>query len=158
MRLQALDKALDGRKPLEDLRDTLHTTLALRRVFGKGRTLDDFASAISMAYTILQALSDSFDPEPKHPTTLDQATLRAELEARRDEISPDEQRVLAKNLKELSGLIVEMAEHRTRANLIRREDELERQLMKGEHPPQSAVDMMKWLSGYLEGIQPGGEG
>jgi hypothetical protein len=156
-RLQGLDRALDGRKPLEDLRDILQTTLAIRRIFGKGRTLEDFASAISMAYTILQALSDSFDPGAKYTPDFDQSTLRSELEAHRDELTPDEQRVLAKNLKELSNLIVEMSEHRSRASLIRREEELERQLMKGEYQPQSAIDMMKWFSGYLEGIQPSHE-
>jgi hypothetical protein len=153
-RLQQIDKALDGRKALEELRDVLQTHVALRRIFGKGRTLEDFANGIGMTLTILQALSDSFDPAPKHPATLDQTTLRGELEARRDELTPDERRVLARNLKELSNLIVEMSEHRSRANLMRREDELQRQLMTGEHQPQSAVDMMKWLSGYLEGIQP----
>lgn len=156
-RLQQIDKAMEGRKSLEDLRDILQTTLSLRRIFGRGRTLEDFANAIGTAYTILQALSDSFDPAPKQSTSLDQSTLRSELETRRDELTPDERRVLAKNLKELSGLIVEMSDYRSRANLMRREDELERQLMKGEHQPQSAIDMMKWFAGYLEGIQPADE-
>lgn len=155
-RLQAFDKALDGKRPLEEARQIVQTSINLRRVFGK-RSLEDFADAIATTYSILQALSDSFDPAPKQTTHFDQATVREELEARQSELTPDERRVLAKNLRELGGLIADMAEHRSRATLMRREDEIERQLMSGEITPHSAIDAMKWFSGYLDGVQDRGE-
>ncbi|MCU0498956.1 MAG: hypothetical protein MUF87_16515 [Anaerolineae bacterium] len=151
-RLQQLHKLLEGKKPLEDLYQVAETALALRRVLGK-KTLEDFADAVGTTYALLQVLSDAFDPEPKHPTTFDQQTMRLELEARRDELTPDERRVLAKNLKELSVLIASMAEHRSKASLTRRADEVERALMAGEQAPQSAIDTLKWFSGYLDGMQ-----
>jgi hypothetical protein len=156
-RLQQLEKLLENKKALDEPRTTLNTMISMRKVFGK-RTLEEFAEAIGTAYTVLQALSDSFDPESRHIVAIDQNTLRAELESREEEITPDARRVLAKNLKELGALIADMAEHRSRASLIRREEEVERQLMTGEQQPQSAIDMMKWLSGYLEGIQEEDEG
>ena len=36
---------------------------------------------------------------------------------------------------------------------MRREDDIERGLVSGEQHPQSAIDMMKWLSGLLDGTQ-----
>jgi hypothetical protein len=151
-RLQQFEKMLEPKKALDEPRTILNTAIALRRIFGK-RSLEDFAGAVGTAYAILQALSDAFDPEPRHSAQVDQITLRAELEAHADELPEDEQRILAKNLKELGNLIADMAENRSRATLIRREEEVERQLMTGEQQPQSAIDMMKWLSGYLEGVQ-----
>jgi hypothetical protein len=148
-RLQQLNKLLEGRKPLEEARNILETVLAVRRVFNK-RSFEEFADAVAMTYSVLQGLSDAFDSAPKHAAVLDPVTLRQELDTRREEITPDERRVLAKNLKELNGLIALMNEHRSRASLIRREDELERQLLSGEYTPQSAMDMLKWLSGYLD--------
>jgi hypothetical protein len=148
-RLQQLDKLLEGRKPLEEARNVLETVLAVRRVFNK-RSFEEFADAVAMTHSILQGLSDAFDPAPKHTPALDPVTLRQELDLRREEITPDERRVLAKNLKELNSLITLMNEHRSRATLIRREEELERQLLSGEYTPQSAMDMLKWLSGYLD--------
>jgi hypothetical protein len=79
--------------------------------------------------------------------------VREEIDARQSELTPDERRVLAKNLRELGGLIAEMAEHRSRATLMRRGEEIERQLINGEVSPHSAIDTMKWLSGYLDGAQ-----
>ncbi len=148
-RLQQIEKQLEGRKSTEDGRVILQTVLALRRVFNK-RSFEEFAEAVAMTYSILQGLSDAFDPAPKSSSALDPVTLRQELDVRRDELTPDERRVLAKNLKELNGLIGVMNEHRSRATLIRREEELERQLLSGEYTPQSAMDMLKWLSGYLD--------
>lgn len=153
-RLQQLEKLLEGRKSIDDARVILQTVLSLRRVFNK-RSFEEFAEAVAMTYSILQGLSDAFDPAPKSSSTLDPVTLRQELDIRRDELTPDERRVLAKNLKELNGLIGVMNEHRSRATLIRREEELERQLLSGEYTPQSAMDMLKWLSGYLDDSHKG---
>ena len=43
--------------------------------------------------------------------------------------------------------------HLRRANLMRRGDDVDRELMKGEELPHSAVDAMKWLAGYWGGTQ-----
>jgi hypothetical protein len=147
-RLHALDAALEGRRTLEDLSSAIHTTLALRRMFGK-RSLEDFADAVNTAHSILQAIVDSFNADPRG-FDFDGATFRAELDARRDELTPDERRVLAKNLKELAALVGQMADHRSRASLTRREGDIERGLFSGEQDPASAIDALKWLSGYWD--------
>lgn len=149
-RLQNFDKGLDGKKPLEDARSIVQTTIALRRMLGK-RSLEDFADAVANAYTVLQALSEAFDPVSRQPLDFDPETARAELENRQGELTPDEKKVLAKNLRELGGIIALMAEHRSKASLIRREGDVERQLISGGQLPHSAIDMMRWLSGYLDG-------
>ncbi len=151
-RLQQMERVIDGKKSLEELRAIVQTSIALRRVIGK-RSLEDFAESVAMAFSLLQSLSESFDPAPKQPLHFDPATVRLEMEARQNELTPDEQRVLAKNLKELGNIIATLAENRSRATLIRREDEIERQLVTGELEPQSAIDTMKWLAGYLDGLQ-----
>lgn len=152
VRLQSLDKALEGKRLLDEARLVVQTSLNLRKVLGK-KSLEDFADAIGTAFAILQAMSDSFDPVPKQTIPFDPPTVREEIDARQAELTPDERRVLAKNLRELGGLIAEMAEHRSRATLMRRGEEIERQLMNGEVSPHSAIDTMKWLSGYLDGAQ-----
>lgn len=151
-RLQSLDKALEGKRLLDEARLVVQTSINLRKVLGK-KSLEDFADAIGTAFTLLQAMSDSFDPVPKQTIPFDPATVREEIDARQSELTPDERRVLAKNLRELGGLIAEMAEHRSRATLMRRGEEIERQLINGEVSPHSAIDTMKWLSGYLDGAQ-----
>jgi hypothetical protein len=153
-RLAALEKVFDHRRGLEEVRVVVQTSMALRRVLGK-KSLEEFASAIGTAFAVLQALSDSFDPIPRQSFAFDAATVRDELDARQGDLTPDERRVLAKNLRELGGLIADMAEQRSRATLIRREEEIDRQLMAGELIPHSAIDAMKWLSGYLGGAQKG---
>lgn len=150
-RLQQLEKLLDGRKGLESLRSVVRTAIAMRKMMGK-RSLEEFADAISMAYTILQSFADSFDVS-RQTLAFDQPTVRAEFEARETELTPDERSVLAKNLKELADLITEMADNRSKATLIRREEDIERQLLAGDQEPHSAIDTMRWLSGYLSGMQ-----
>jgi hypothetical protein len=155
VRLQQLDRALEGAKALEEARAMVRTSVAVRRLLGR-RSLEEFAESIGMAYTILQALSDSFDPVNKMPVSFDQSTVRAELDALEDNMAPDQRSILAKNLKELAQLVIMMAEHRSKAGIIRSEDNIERQLLTGEQQPQSAIDTMKWLSGYLDGMQDNG--
>lgn len=147
-RLQQFDKALDGKKPLERLRSVVQTMVAVRKMMGK-RSLEEFAGDISTTYTILQAFSDSFD----NRFDFDQETVRSELSTHQTELTPDERSVLAKNLKELASLIIQMADNRSKATLIRREEDIERMLFAGEQEPQSAIDTLKWLSGYLNGLQ-----
>lgn len=151
-RLQRVDKVLDGKKPLEDLRAIVQTVLAFRRLLGK-RNLQQLATDVATAYAIMQALSDSFDPSSKRPASFEQVTMRAELDSRSSEITPHEQQILANNFKELAQLITGMGENRTKASLMRRGDDVDRLLMAGDQQPQSAVDTLKWLAGYLSGGQ-----
>jgi hypothetical protein len=150
--LQRLDKTLEGRRVLEDLRAVIQTALAFRRMLGH-RSLKEFAEAVNAAYTVLDDLAESFEGSAKRPVSLDQETLRAELDARENELSPHERQVLSNNLKELAQLIGRMGDSRSKANLMRRGDELDRDLMSGEQTPHSTVDAMKWLAGYWSGAQ-----
>jgi hypothetical protein len=149
-RLQAWDKALDGKKALDWARSVAQTMLAFRKLMGK-RSLEEFADAIGTAYSVLQAFADSFDNRTN--PYFDAMTVRAELDSRGAELTPDERNILAKNLRELAELITDTAENRSKATLIRREEEIERQLLSGEQSPHSAIDTMRWLSGYLSGLQ-----
>jgi len=151
-RLSRLDKALEGKRSLEAERSVLQTLTSLRKMLG-GRTLKAFAQDIQAGYTILEALADSFDPNAKRTGQFDAQIMRDELDAREDQITPQERQVLANNLKELAQIIAAMGDNRTRATLIRRGDNLDRDLMSGEQKPHSAVDAMKWLSGYWGGTQ-----
>lgn len=146
-RLGRLDKALEGKRGLEAERDILHTLTALRRTLGN-RSLSEFAVAVQSAYDVLAGLAESFDPNPKRPAEFDAGMLRAELDARDDQLPPESRQVLANNLKELAQIIGNMGDNRTKATLIRRGDDLDRDLMAGEQAPHSAVDALKWLAGY----------
>ncbi len=150
--LQRLDKALEGKRVLEDLRAIIQTALAFRRMLGN-RSLKEFAEAVNAAYTVLDDLAESFEGSAKRPINLDQETLRAELDARENELSPHERQVLSNNLKELAQLVGVLGDSRSKANLMRRGDELDRDLMSGEQTPHSTVDAMKWLAGYWSGAQ-----
>ena len=65
---------------------------------------------------------------------------RDELDARDDQITPEERQVLANNLKELAQLVAEMGDNRTKSSLIRRGDDLDRDAGVGgellEVPPR----------------------
>lgn len=150
--LQKLDKALEGKRELADMRSIVQTSIALRRAIGS-RTLPEFGEAVHTTYNLLQALSESFDPGGGLGTNVDVPTLRRELQARADEMPPESRYVLASNLKGLAQLITMLAENRSKPSIIRRDDRLERSLATGEQPPQSAIDMLRWFSGYLEGMQ-----
>jgi hypothetical protein len=151
-RLQKLDKALDGRRSLEDERNILQTLIALRRMIG-GRKLEEFADEIHRAYTLLEAIAESFDPNAKRTLSFDPVIVQNELSNREDQITPEQRQILANDLRELAGLIANMGDNRTKANLMRRGDDLDRDLMSGEQPPHSAVDAMKWLAGFWGGTQ-----
>jgi hypothetical protein len=150
--LQKLDKALEGKRVLDEQRAIIQTALAFRRMLGH-RSLKEFAEAVNTAFSVLDDLAESFEASARKPVSLDQDTLRAELEARETELSPHERQVLSNNLKELAQLISTMGDSRSKANLMRRGDELDRDLMSGEQEPHSAVDAMKWLAGYWSGAQ-----
>ncbi len=155
--LQRLDKALvenatETKRTLDDLRTIVQTVLAFRRMLGK-RSLAQFAEDISTTYAILQGLTESFDPSAKRAVSFDPATVRLEMNSRSEELSPHELKILANNFKELAQLVASMADSRSKATLMRRGDDVDRQLMTGEQQPHSAVDALKWMSGYLSGTQ-----
>jgi hypothetical protein len=148
VQLQKLDKALDAKRNNNDLRSIVQTTIALRRVITG--SLAEFADSINQTYRILQALSEGFDPSEK---LVDSATIRGELDARMEELPSDVRHVLATNLKELAQLVTTLSDNRSKPSLIRSDESVERQLVTGEQQPQSAIDVMRWLSGYLDGVQ-----
>lgn len=151
-RLQFIEKSFDGKRPLEGLRAVIQTTIAIRKFLGK-RTLDEVATSLNTAFGLLQLLSDSFDPANNKPIHFDAPTFQMEMSQRAEELTARERSVFAKNLRELANLITQMADYRSKSTLIRREDDIERQLMSGEQDPQSAIDAMRWLSGLLGRLQ-----
>lgn len=154
--LTRFDKHLEGRRGLDDARSVLQTTLAFRRMLGK-RSWQAFASDLNTAFAVLADLAESFEPSPRRPFSFDQDTIRAELDAHTGALNEEEERILARNFKELALMIGEMGDRRTRASLIRRGDNVDRHLMTGEQQPAGAVDVMKWMAGYLDGVQSGHE-
>src|SRR5690606_11402131 len=150
-RLQKLDKALDGNRALEELRTVVQSLTAFRKMLGK-RGLSRFAEDISVAFSVLQALAESYDPTPKRTIGFEPATIRAELDARMEELSPHDLKILANNFKELAQLIGSMGDNRTKATIMRRSDDVDRQLSTGEQQPHSAIDALKWMAGYLSGM------
>lgn len=152
VKLQKLEKALEAKKGLEDMRGVIHTALAIRRVLGQ-KSLDEFARDIGVTYRVLQTLADGFDPDDNKQINIDTDTLRTIMAARADELPPDVKQVLATNFRALAELIVSLAENRSKPTLLNRNDEaVFRALMTGEHPPDGAVDVMKFLSGLLDGV------
>ncbi len=151
VKLQKLEKSLDAKKGLEDMRGIVQTALAVRRVLGQ-KSLEDFARDIGITYRVLQTLADGFDPEDNKQVSIDTETLRSVVSGRGDELSPDVKQVLATNMRALAELIVSLSENRSKPTLLNRNDEaLDRALMTGEHPLDGAVDVMKFLSGLLDG-------
>lgn len=156
-RLQRFDREMadippETRHLLDDLRTAIQTVIAFRRMLGK-RSLTQFAEDIAVTYGILQNLAESFDPSARRAISFDPATIRLEMDARSEELSPHELKILANNFKELAQMVTAMAENRSKATLMRRGDDVDRQLMSGEQQPHSAIDAMKWMAGYLSGTQ-----
>ncbi len=151
--LVELDKRLSGQRALDDLRDSLATAIGVRRLFAD-RDLRQWAEDIATTYRVLRALSEGFDPEQRSGS-IDVLTLQRLLIAAADWPS-DQKQVLAANLRDLAELLPTMADARTKPSLIRSDDQLERRLMSGELQPQSAIDVMRWLAGFLEGAQKNG--
>lgn len=148
--LQKIDRALEGRRGVEDLRTVAQTALALRRALGT-RSMAELAESVDIAYRFLQAIADAFDPPGRTAGSFDTTTLRMAIDLREDDLSPDQRHVLATNLKELSQLITTLADHRSKPSLIGSDDAVERKIISGEQSPQSGVDILKWLSGHLDG-------
>ncbi|MCA9905703.1 MAG: hypothetical protein KC547_17730, partial [Anaerolineae bacterium] len=151
-RLNKLERALDGKRLTDEPRAVLQTILAFRRMLGK-RTLKQFADDIHLTFGTLEALSTAFDADGKRQINFDLAIARTELEAQDSILSPQEQQILARDFKELAELLSLLGDRRTKPSLIRREEEVDRQLIQGEQLPHSAVDVLKWMAGYLGGQQ-----
>ena len=155
-RLQQLERALDGKKELMQEYAVLQTTVAIRRMLGQG-TLEEFAEAVNTSYKLLQTLSESFDPEHRQFIAFDEEAVNDALKANAGSLTPDLTRVLARNLRELAQLIVTMSDFRTKPAIMRREEDVERQLLEGEQAPHSAIDTMRWLTGLLMRDQDEGD-
>lgn len=153
--LQFLDQALEGSRSLEEMRAIVQTHISLRKVIGT-RSLPEFAEQINTAFTVLGAIADGFDSNSRN-LGVDTQTIRTVLADQTEELTPDEQQVLATNLKELAQLLTAMAANRSKPGLIRSDEAVDRGLASGEQAPQSALDVMKWLAGYMEGAQPSAE-
>ncbi len=152
IRLQQIDRVLEGQRTLEDLRAVAQTTIALRKMIGQ-HSLEDLAHQFAVAYSVLESLSDVFDNGGRGHVVIDPETIRNELDARAVEMSAESRHIMATNLKELAQIIITMADNRSKPSLMRSDETLERQLVTGEHAPQGSIDLMKWLSGYLDGLQ-----
>jgi hypothetical protein len=158
--LQKLEKIMETKRipGLEDeVRGVLQTAMAVRRVIGQ-RSLEEFAREVNTACRVLQALADGFDPDDKSSVPVDAPMLKTFLTARAEELAPDVRQVLATDLKMLAHVITSLAENRTKPTLLSRDDSLDRALMSGEQSPESALDVMKFLSGFLDGTQQHREG
>ena len=151
-RLQRLDKLFDGKKTLDELRAALNMVIAFRRMLGK-RSLKTFTEDLDTAFRILQGMSEAFDPSPRRPAAFDSAVIRDELDSRRAELTDAELKILTNTLKELASLIAELGDNRSKATIMRRGEDIDRQLITGEQTPHSAVDSLKWMAGYLSGAQ-----
>ncbi len=151
-RLQRLDKLFEGKKTLDELRAALNTVIAFRRMLGK-RSLKTFTEDLDTAFRILQGMSEAFDPSARRAAAFDAAVIREELDARRAELTEAELKILTNTLKELATLIAELGDNRSKATIMRRGDDIDRQLITGEQTPHSAVDTLKWMAGYLSGAQ-----
>lgn len=154
-RLGRLDKLLEGKRTLQEAQDIVQTVVGIRKLFG-GRDIETFAREVATAYDVMQAFAEAFEPSAKEPLHFEQLTVREELD-QHDALAVHERNILANNLKELASLIAEMGDSRTKGGIVRRGVDLNRQLMNGEQQPQSAVDVMKWLAGYLNGAQDKGD-
>lgn len=150
--LAQLDKLLEGKRGLDEARAVVQTLTAIRRMLG-GRTMTTFSHTVQAAFSVLEDLADAFEATNKRSVLFDPETARVELNAQGESLPVQERHVLANNLKELAQLIAIMGDNRTRATLIRRSGDLDRELMSGEELPHSAVDAMKWLAGYWGGTQ-----
>lgn len=148
--LTHLDEVLAASRPLVRKREILQTILAFRRMLGD-ENMQEFAARIDSVFELLQHLSLAFDPRNNEPSGFDAETFRAELAANGEALSHNARAVLAHDLRELGQLIGAMGDRRSHNTLVR--PNIERQLLAGEHAPESAVDALKWIAAWLEHSQ-----
>lgn len=152
-RLARLSKAFEAEPELGEAQDVAVSLLALRRMLGK-RTLADFAASVAGALALLQSLDEAYEVALKREHGFDAEVIRMDLGERLPELSPADVRLLANQLAALAQLIGELGDSRTKPALLRRED-ADQMLAHGETEPHSAVDALKWMSGYLGGAHRG---
>ncbi len=150
--LSALDDALKKAAGLDEVRAATQTILALRVLLMK---MDGPAFAAQLRRTLvsLVMLADAFEPLSQNGMQFDGEAAQMALRTHASGLSQEEERVLGKDCQELAHLLTQLAEHRTRGNVIRGAEELERRLMAGSQAPQGALDMLKWFAGYWGGLQ-----
>ncbi len=145
--LSRLDESLAASRHLARKREIVQTILAFRRMLGN-HSMAGFAATVDSVFDLLQHLSAAFDPRSHQPVGFDEETFRAELAAGSGDLSPNARAVLAHDLRELALLISAMGDQRSHNTLVR--PNIERQVLAGEHNPESAVDAMKWIAAWLE--------
>ncbi|MCY4525137.1 MAG: hypothetical protein OXB89_00875 [Anaerolineaceae bacterium] len=148
--LTQLDEILAASRPLLHKREIVQTIIAFRRMLG-AENMQEFAARIDSVFELLQHLSLAFDPRNNEPAGFDAETFRTELAASGEEMSQNARAVLAHDLRELAQLIGIMGDRRSHNTLVR--PNIERQLLAGEHAPESAVDALKWIAAWLEHSQ-----
>lgn len=146
-RLNALLKGLNGARIFEPIREVLHGILAVRRVMGK-MDLANLSQQVDLTYHVLLAFSEAFDPEQRS-VKIDLPTVECQLKDLTKGASIQEREILADSLVRLATLISTLSDKRTKPGIGRRAEEVDRQLMSGKQEPVSALDMMKWMAGYL---------
>lgn len=148
--LSRLDEALADSKALLRKREIVQTIMAFRRMLG-AHDLPEFAALIDSVTDLLHHLAEAFDPRKHRPVGLDLETFRAELDASSADLSQNARALLAHDLRELGQLIGTMGDLRSHNTLVR--PNIERQILSGEHAPESAVDALKWIAAWLENGQ-----
>ena len=145
--LSRLDESLAASRHLTRKREIVQTILAFRRMLGS-RNIREFAALVDSVFDLLQHVSTAFDPRNHHPVGFDEETFRAELASSSSDLSPNARALLAHDLRELALLVSAMGDQRSHNTLVR--PNIERQVLAGEHAPESAVDAMKWIAAWLE--------
>jgi hypothetical protein len=151
-RLSRLDKLLEGARVLEAPLEIVRTVVSVRRLMGK-RDAEQLANEINGTYNMLATLAEAFDPHERGHQGFDTETMHALLAEITQTLSIQQMQIAADAFRGLARLIAQMGDNRSKAGLGRRTDNLDRSLMTGEQIPQSAVDAMKWIAGYLGGVQ-----
>jgi hypothetical protein len=148
-RLARLDKAFEGQPELAEAREVAGSLLGVRRMLGK-RTLGQFAADAANALALLQSLDEAYETAARREGGFDAEIVRLDLSGRMTEMSPADVRLLANQLAAFAQLVGKLGDSRTRPALLRRED-ADQLLAHGEAEPHSAVDALKWISGFLSG-------
>ena len=144
---------LAAQPTLSEALTAAQTALALRGLIGSAQ-IHEFAAQLRQTLESLEALALAFEPLATRELQFDDEAAQAELLANAEGLSPEEAAVLGKDCQELANLLTELAEHRTRSNVMRSREEVERRLMTGQQLPAGAVDALKWLAGFWGGRQP----
>ena len=146
--LTYLDQSLKDNRSIEDAYAILQSTIAIRRLVTNG-DVSHFAEEINVATTVMRALVAAFESQDKSNAPFDLVTFENFLVHMMTSLTTQQRQVFANSLKELAGLVSQMGDNRTKGGLGRRTIELDQRFMDGKQPPQSAVDFMKWIAGFV---------